>query len=194
MQGWADTRNPLEWAKESGATNQVAYLKWVAQQWHDDWYDCFGRTQWTKPFYDCLYNLRTENPQSNQGSDAFRLCFMVTDGAPWRDAYPDGNNYDNFKKAQLMVKTGGLETVGVYLQTASSATTARKNSYYTYCISSCFDKTDYGKSLGNKAGALDKTTGAGKNTFLKQNELVVVDFCGRLCGVVTLWRCYFVAL
>ena len=113
---------------------------------------------------------------------------MVTDGAPWRDAYPDGDsdNYQNFKKAQLMVKTGGLETVGVYLQTASSATTARKNSYYTYCISSCFDKTDYGKSLGNKAGALDKTTGAGKNTFLKQNELVVVDFCGGLCGVVTL--------
>ena len=183
MQGWADTRDPAEWAKESGATNQVAYLKWVAQQWHDDWYDCFGRTQWTKPLYDCLYNLRKANPQANQDSSAFRLCFMVTDGAPWKDAFPDGasDNYENFKKAQRMVKTGGLETVGVYLQTASSATTARKNSYYTYCIASCFDKTDYGKSLGDVPGAKNHATGAGKNTFWLWWTLWRA-----------LWRCNFV--
>ena len=150
--GWADTRNPAEWAAQGkGATNQVAYLTEVAKDWRDNWYDCFPRTQWTKPFLDCLYSVRKENPLANQEDDAFRLCIMVTDGAPYRDSFPDGNDsprYSNMKWAQKEVKKAGVETVGVYLQTGGSAS---RNQMYTYCISSCFDKTDEGKALGNDA-------------------------------------------
>jgi hypothetical protein len=49
----------------------------------------------------------------------------------------------------MQLKTNGLINVGVYLQTASSSTAARKNKFYTYCIASCFEDSDYGKSLGD---------------------------------------------
>ena len=150
--GWADTRDPAEWAQESGATNQVAYLKWVAQDWHDNWYDCFPRTQYTKPLLDCLNSVKKANPLSNQEADAFRMCFLVTDGAPWRDGFPDmyaSPVFSNMKWAQREVKINGVETVGVYLSTTTNAGSEKKNALYTYCIASCFDKTDYGKSLPN---------------------------------------------
>ena len=86
--------------KNAGATNQVSYLKNVAIDWRDNWYDCFPRTQWTRPFLDCLYSVRKENKDANQESDAFRMCIMVTDGAPYKDAYPDGHDspkYSNMK-------------------------------------------------------------------------------------------------
>ena len=151
------------------------------------------------------------------------MCIMVTDGAPWKDAYPDGNDspkYSNMKwvntkkrnfyytsfffffnscfqlalftyspsiskntlitssffltyinyiwnffllhtlffscneiilffcyyyQAQKEVKLNGIETVGVYLRTGGNAV---RNQIYTYCISSCYDKTVHGKALG----------------------------------------------
>jgi hypothetical protein len=88
--GWADSRDKAEWAKESGATNQVEYLRWVAQDWHDNWNRCFPRTQWTKAMMDCLYTVRKDNPNANQEDNALRMCMIVTDGAPWRDGFPDG--------------------------------------------------------------------------------------------------------
>ena len=150
FRGWADTRNPDEWTDAVAAgfnANQVGYLRYVAKDWHDNWYDCFPRTQWTKPFLDCLYSVRKENPLANQEADALRMCIMVTDGAPWRDKFPDGNdNNKNAKWSSREVKKNGIQTVGVYLQTGGN-----KKAYqsYTYCISSCYDKTQHGKDLGN---------------------------------------------
>ena len=43
------------------------------------------------------------------------------------------------------MKLNGIETVGVYLRTGGNAV---RNQIYTYCISSCYDKTVHGKALG----------------------------------------------
>ena len=43
------------------------------------------------------------------------------------------------------MKLNGIETVGVYLRTGGNA---NRNQIYTYCISSCYDKTVHGKALG----------------------------------------------
>ena len=43
------------------------------------------------------------------------------------------------------MKLNGIETVGVYLKTGGNAI---RNQIYTYCISSCYDKTVHGKNLG----------------------------------------------
>ena len=79
----------------------------MAIDWRDNWYDCFPRTQWTRPFLDCLYSVRKENPLANQESDAFRLCIMVTDGAPYKDAYPDGHDSPRYSNMKWVSKSIG---------------------------------------------------------------------------------------
>jgi hypothetical protein len=117
--------------------NQVAFYKWLANEWHDNFRPCMGATQWSKPFQDCLYTVRKENPMSSDDDDAFRLCIMVTDGQPYNDGF-------DWKAATKEVKTAGVQTVGVFLQTGRNY---ESDANHVYCISSCLDQSDYGKTL-----------------------------------------------
>jgi len=160
--------------KIAGATNQVSYLKNVAIDWRDNWYDCFPRTQWTRPFLDCLYSVRKENPLANQESDAFRMCIMVTDGAPWKDAYPDGNDSPKYSNMKWV-------------------NTKKRNFYYTsffFFFNSCFQL-----ALFTYSPSISKNTLITSSFFLTYINYIWNFFLLHTlffsCNEIILFFCYY---